>query len=306
MDMKITEEPMTVAPELALIPISFEVESVLDVSASGGGLGGLLLTERRLDAPYVKDYDAAEGEHPSQWAKRFDVSNWGLIVAHSGGARVGGAAVAYNTEGVNMLEGRSDLAVLWDLDESRRNFRRRLSHLPPSAEDAGHPELFEARRSLMAAYDVLRGAAGPDGLAAGWEQVISREGVVRGLAAERAAVFTRSPRSAAPPAAVLVAPALPLSVLILSAAAWVGSAATSGGGTLWSYPLGLFMVVSPLAGFGTLALLVSLLARGAVSMRHPAAVASVALSCLDLLVPAGLLWLGYKVLSGLNAGSITF
>jgi len=192
------------------------------------------------------------------------------------------------------------------LAESRRNFRRRLSHLPPSAEDAGHPELFEARRSLMAAYEMLRGAAGPDELAAGWEQVISLEGVARGLAAERAADFTRSHRSAAPPAAVLVAPALPLSALIISAAACVGSVATSGGESLWWYPLVLFMVVSPLAGFGTLALLTSLWARGAVSMRHPAALASVALSCLDLLVPAGLLWLGYKVLSGLNAGSITF
>jgi GNAT superfamily N-acetyltransferase len=115
MDIKIKEEAITLAPELALIPISFEVESVFDVSSPGGGLGGLTLSERRLDAPYVKDYDAAEGEHPSQWAKRFDVSNWGLIGAHSGGARVGGAAVAFNTEGVNMLEGRSDLAVLWDI-----------------------------------------------------------------------------------------------------------------------------------------------------------------------------------------------
>jgi hypothetical protein len=27
--------------------------------------------------PYVKDYDAIEGEGPSRWAKRFDVSTWG-------------------------------------------------------------------------------------------------------------------------------------------------------------------------------------------------------------------------------------
>jgi GNAT superfamily N-acetyltransferase len=115
MDMEIVEESITVAPELARIPISFEVESVFDVSAPCGGLGGLILSERRLDAPYVKDYDTAEGEHPAQWAARFDVSNWGLIGAHSNGARVGGAVVAFNTQGVNMLEGRRDLAVLWDI-----------------------------------------------------------------------------------------------------------------------------------------------------------------------------------------------
>ncbi len=115
MDLEIVEEPIAAAPELARIPISFEVESVFDVSAPGGGLGGLILSERRLDAPYVKDYDAMEGEGPAQWAERFDVSNWGLIGAHSNGARVGGAVIAFNTEGVNMLEGRRDLAVLWDI-----------------------------------------------------------------------------------------------------------------------------------------------------------------------------------------------
>jgi ribosomal protein S18 acetylase RimI-like enzyme len=115
MDVEIVEESIAVAPELARIPISFEVESVFDVSAAGGGLGGLLLSERRLDAPYVKDYDAAEGEHPAQWAARFDVSNWGLLCARSNGTRVGAAVVAFNTRGVNMLEGRRDLAVLWDI-----------------------------------------------------------------------------------------------------------------------------------------------------------------------------------------------
>ncbi|HEX8354826.1 MAG TPA: GNAT family N-acetyltransferase [Pyrinomonadaceae bacterium] len=113
--MKIIEEPFTAAAELANIPIAFEVESVFDVSARDGGLGGLVLSERRLDVPYVKDYDRAEGEGPAQWARRFDVSNWGLIGAHLDGARVGGAVIAFNTEGVNMLEGRGDLAVLWDI-----------------------------------------------------------------------------------------------------------------------------------------------------------------------------------------------
>lgn len=115
MIMEIIEESITVAPELARIPISFEVESVFDVSAPGGGLGGLILSERRLDAPYVKDYDTAGGEHPAKWAERFDVSHWGLIGAHSNGVRVGGAVVAFNTQGVDMLEGRRDLAVLWDI-----------------------------------------------------------------------------------------------------------------------------------------------------------------------------------------------
>ena len=115
MDMEFIEEPITAAAELARIPIAFNVESVFDVTPRDGGLGGLVLSERRVDVPYVKNYDAFEGEHPSQWAARFDVSNWGLIAARSGGVRVGGAVIAYDTQGVNMLEGRADLAVLWDI-----------------------------------------------------------------------------------------------------------------------------------------------------------------------------------------------
>ena len=115
MNLEITEEPITAAVGLTHIPISFQVESVLDLSPRDGGLGGLILSERRLDIPYVKDYDMLEDEGPTQWSERFDVSNWGLIVARSDGALVGGAVVAFNTEGISMLEGRRDLAVLWDI-----------------------------------------------------------------------------------------------------------------------------------------------------------------------------------------------
>jgi GNAT superfamily N-acetyltransferase len=115
MNMKISEEPIIAASQLALVPIAFEVESVFDVSPRDGGLGGLILSERKLDVPYVKDYDAVGGEGPTQWSERFDMSNWGLIVARSDGAQVGGAVVAFNTEGISMLEGRRDLAVVWDI-----------------------------------------------------------------------------------------------------------------------------------------------------------------------------------------------
>lgn len=115
MNIKINEESIVVAPELARIPISFKVESILEVAAADGGLGGLILSERRLEIPYVKDYDMMEGENPTEWPARFDVSNWGLIGAHSNGMRIGGAVIAFNTQGVNMLEGRRDLAVLWDI-----------------------------------------------------------------------------------------------------------------------------------------------------------------------------------------------
>jgi GNAT superfamily N-acetyltransferase len=115
MDVEIREEAVGSLAEHADVPIAFLVDRILEVSVPGGGLGGIGLQERSLDSPYVKDYDAINGEGPTRWPRRFDVANWGLIAAHEGGSRVGGAVVAFDTATLEMLDGRSDLAVLWDL-----------------------------------------------------------------------------------------------------------------------------------------------------------------------------------------------
>jgi GNAT superfamily N-acetyltransferase len=115
MRVEVVEEPLTGLEQYGDISIAFEVSAVLEVAGPGAGLGGFVLTERGVDAPYVKDYDAVEGEEPARWAERFDVSNWGLLAARAGGRRVGGAVVAFDTPGLDMLEGRRDLAVLWDI-----------------------------------------------------------------------------------------------------------------------------------------------------------------------------------------------
>jgi GNAT superfamily N-acetyltransferase len=49
------------------------------------------------------------------WARRFDVSNWCFLLARDGNEIVGAATVALRTPAVHMLEGRFDLAVLWDV-----------------------------------------------------------------------------------------------------------------------------------------------------------------------------------------------
>jgi len=115
MSVEITEEDITTLGEYARIPIAFEVSRILEVTAHGNGLGTFVLSELDLNVPYIKDYDAIEGEGPAHWADRFDVSNWGLFAARVEGKRVGGAAVAFKTPGLDMLEGRADLAVLWDI-----------------------------------------------------------------------------------------------------------------------------------------------------------------------------------------------
>ena len=115
MTIDIAEEPMTALPEYARIPIVFTVDRVLDVTNRVDGTGGFVLSERRLEVPYEKDYDAIAGEGPLQWARHYDLSNWALFTARFATERVGGAAVAFNTPGLTMLEGRLDLAVLWDI-----------------------------------------------------------------------------------------------------------------------------------------------------------------------------------------------
>ena len=115
MIIDVTEEPMAALPEYARIPIIFTVDRVLDVTNRDDGSGGFALSERHLVVPYEKDYDAIAGEGPLQWSHRFDLSKWALFTARFAHGIVGGATVAFDTPGVAMLEGRPDLAVLWDI-----------------------------------------------------------------------------------------------------------------------------------------------------------------------------------------------
>lgn len=113
--MDLREESIGHLDELAAIPTTFLVERALNVSVVDGGLGGIVLSEVLVEEPWIKDYDAIKGEGPSRWAERFDVTNWGLIAAHDSERPSGAAVVAFDTAGVNMLQGRLDLAVLWDI-----------------------------------------------------------------------------------------------------------------------------------------------------------------------------------------------
>ena len=115
MNVRLSEEPVSALAELALVPIEFTVDRVVDVVEPEGAPGARTLRERPLHTAYVKDYDALAGEGPGRWARRFDVTPWGLIVAHMDGGWVGGAVIAGRTPGLALLEGRSDLALLWDI-----------------------------------------------------------------------------------------------------------------------------------------------------------------------------------------------
>src|SRR5262245_45843905 len=106
MTLAISEEPMTALSEYARISIAFTVDRILDVTNAAGAPGGFALSERRLEVPYDKDYDAIAGEGPSQWARRFDLSKWALFTARFANRIVGGAAVTFDTAPLTRVEDR--------------------------------------------------------------------------------------------------------------------------------------------------------------------------------------------------------
>ena len=114
-EVEIREEAASRLEEHAHVPIAFEVDRVFDVVPREGGLAGVALVERVVPVPWRKDYDVLPANRPVDWPRRFDVSRWALLSAWVAGRRAGGAVVAWRTPGMSMLEGRGDLALLWDL-----------------------------------------------------------------------------------------------------------------------------------------------------------------------------------------------
>jgi GNAT superfamily N-acetyltransferase len=115
MKIDIVQESFTAVADYASIPMAFRVDRVLDVETRADDGGTFILSERSIESPYVKDYDVIEGEDPLSWVHRFDLSNWALFAAREQGRRVGGAAAVFNTAGLAILEGRLDLAAVWDI-----------------------------------------------------------------------------------------------------------------------------------------------------------------------------------------------
>src|ERR1700733_93340 len=114
-EFQISKESVATLSAHGEVSIAFEYDRILVLTIAGNGLGGFVLEEMQLAVSQIKDYDALDGERPAGWADRFDVSTWGFIVARSKGQRVGGAVIAFGSADVQLLEGRGDLAVLWDI-----------------------------------------------------------------------------------------------------------------------------------------------------------------------------------------------
>ena len=123
MQLHLIEGPVANLRAYATIPISFVINSRLDLDQLWLGEYAEIPIETR-----TKDYDLLEPI--ITLPQRFDVANWGMIIATKPGELVpihlpkgalpgvqpvGGAVIAWNTPNVDMLGGRTDLSILWDI-----------------------------------------------------------------------------------------------------------------------------------------------------------------------------------------------
>ena len=113
MGIVIRREPLSALSDYGSVSIAFSTTTVLEVAWIANGLGGVRMVEAPLCQPLTKDFD--QDEPVTRWSSYGDISHWGIFGAFVDERRVGGAVVAHNTPGIHMLEGRKDLAVLWDI-----------------------------------------------------------------------------------------------------------------------------------------------------------------------------------------------
>jgi ribosomal protein S18 acetylase RimI-like enzyme len=110
-------------PQYDKIPMIVHGSTYYRIDKINRGLGGFTLVETLIE-PFIKDFDDDEPLHnfASRQAERFYITNWGFFMAFDEEQAVGGAIVASRTKEVNMLSGRDDLAVLWDIrvDEAHK------------------------------------------------------------------------------------------------------------------------------------------------------------------------------------------
>jgi ribosomal protein S18 acetylase RimI-like enzyme len=105
------------------IPMLVHVKSIFTLAKIENGLGGILLKETP-----IKEYrkDLSLYEEATTYAEKFDITNWAFFMAFDNELPIGAVTVASKTKNVNMLDGRDDMSVLWDIRVDDRYKRQRV------------------------------------------------------------------------------------------------------------------------------------------------------------------------------------
>ncbi|WP_053368062.1 GNAT family N-acetyltransferase [Bacillus sp. FJAT-27245] len=94
------------------IPMLVHVKSKFSLEKIENGLGGILLKETPVEE-YIKDLGLYE--KATQYTNEFDITNWVFFMAFDNERPIGAVTVASKTTGIQMFDGREDLALLWDI-----------------------------------------------------------------------------------------------------------------------------------------------------------------------------------------------
>lgn len=94
------------------ISMNVDVHSEYRIRTIDNGLGGFHFGEVEVE-PYIKDLSVYE--KAAEYEQNFDITNWRFYMAFDGEKLVGAMTVAGTTPDSNMLCGREDACVLWDI-----------------------------------------------------------------------------------------------------------------------------------------------------------------------------------------------
>ena len=146
-DVEVVSASAAHLAEYSRIPSGFTASEYLNDPAIAAALGGRAFSATPLAVPYWKDYDAYPGAGPTDWPTRFDIASWQFFVAVVDAQWVGGAVLVPNgSTDLDLLDDRSDLALLWDLRVTPK-FRRLgigatlIRHVTDGATQSGAAEL---------------------------------------------------------------------------------------------------------------------------------------------------------------------
>lgn len=95
-----------------MISMNVDVRSEYKIKRIDNGLGGLMFEEVQV-TPYIKDLSVYE--RATEYEKNFDITNWHFYMAFDDDKPIGAMTIAGRTPNLNMLSGRDDVCVLWDI-----------------------------------------------------------------------------------------------------------------------------------------------------------------------------------------------
>ena len=125
------------------VSMNVDVQTELKITRVNNGLNGLRFDEVPV-TPYIKDL--SQYERATDYEKLFDITNWKFFMAFDDEIPVGAITMAGTTEGLNMLGGRKDACVLWDIRVAdgykHRGIGQKLFDLgKKSAQQAGYKQM---------------------------------------------------------------------------------------------------------------------------------------------------------------------